>query len=288
MHTITPKEVASAITTQKAAPVRQPDTQVEPVAPAPTETPKADSQEEILARLAKKESALAKKWKELEAKEASQKVDEPALQSKFKATFEETLKQRIAEDPLGFMQEHGYDTDKLTELILNPPAPLSPEVKAMRAKLEALEQQLESGTKAQEEQRSQAYNKAVEQIRNDVTSLVDTDEKFQTVKELQLHEAVVELIKQTFDSTGKLMSLEDAANEVEEYALNEALRVANLQKVQTKLKPQDPIPPVKGSATPTTTLTNRLEQEAPSRPLTSKQRQENAIAIAEGREKPHK
>jgi hypothetical protein len=284
MAIITPANLASAVINEQ--PNRQPDTQVDPASGAVETPPQKDEGASKLADLARKEKALVQKMREIAAKEAALNAKEPELRTSTESAFKESLKARLSEDPLGFLEEYGISQEQLTNALLNPPTPMSPEVRKMREELNALKQSQTDSLKAQEEQRTSAYQKAVEQVRSDVTSLVDSDERFETIKEMGLHETVTELIVETHQKTGKLLSSEEAAQMVEDYVLGESLRVANLKKVQAKLKPQDPQPNQSGS-TPNKTLTNRVETSPSRGRLNERQRIENAVAVAEGRPKPH-
>lgn len=284
MPTITTQALASAVQSDEQN--RQLDTHVDPASGAAETPSQNDGGDSKLAELARKEKALVNKMREIAAKEAALNEKEPALRTSAEAAFKESLKARLSEDLLGTLQEFGFDQNALTQYLLNPPTPLSPEMKQMREELKQLKAQREGDLKAQEEQRTSAYQKAVEQVRNDVQSLIDSDERFETVKAMSAHEAVTELIVQTHQKTQRLLPYEEAAQKVEDYLLNESVRVANLKSVKAKLTPQDPTPPQSGS-TPPRTLTNRQETTPARTRLTDKQRIDNAIAVAEGRAKPH-
>ena len=118
--------------------------------------------------------------------------------------------------------------------------------------------------------------------------LVDGGTDYETIKEMGAIEAIPLLIKEVFDSQGILMTVEEAAKEVEAQLLEEALKHAQLKKVQEKLKAMSapPAPEAPKStdkptqSQPSKTLTNAMSQT--SKPLTQKERRERAILAFKG------
>ncbi len=189
------------------------------------------------AALARREKALRSKWLQ---KEAELKAKEDSLNAKF-AEYESSyvpkssIKERLEKDPLGFITENGLTYDQLTQQALNPQEVM---IQKLEAKIAALESKTnESLTKAEEHQKK-AYEQAVNQIRTEVKVLIDSDPAFETIKETDNAEAVVELIRETFDKEGVLLSHQEAAEEVETYLIEQGEKMARLKKVQQKLAPQ--------------------------------------------------
>lgn len=147
--------------------------------------------------------------------------------------------------------------------------------------MQALKDSQERAQKAYEEQQKQSYQQALTQIRQEATQLVSQDPNYEAIKTSNAVNDVVDLIEQTFKQDGILLTVEEAANEVEEYLVEELMKLAKMQKIQSRLMPQPkaeaPKPPVKAE-TPTATqsqqpqmktLTNSISS---SRKLTAKER----------------
>jgi hypothetical protein len=105
-----------------------------------------------------------------------------------------------------------------------------------------------------------------------------------------MHEAVVELIIENFNSTGVLMDVQEAAKQVEEHLVNEGLKFAQLGKVQSRLKPpvaaeppkqQAPAPKQQAVTVQPKTLSNSMPT-APSKKTAERERIARAIAAFKG------
>ncbi len=254
---------------------------------APTETSSADtktSEEPISSQyavLARKEKAIRQREQQLRAREAQIKAAEDAAKSAPKSpTIDESKyvpKDRLTQDPFTVLNELGLNYDQLTELALNAPKPeqlaLMNEIKAMREEILNLKGETK---KSFEDQQNLQRTQAVSQISNEVKRLVNNDPNFETVKATGSISDVVELIEKTFDEDGILLSVEDAAQQVEDYLIEEAIKIARLSKIQQRLQPKES--PAASAPQKTTTqpeqpqlktLTNAITS---SRPLSAKER----------------
>lgn len=268
---------------------RQPDI-TENSAPATTpeataaETTAEGSPDEQLspkfAALARKERALRSKYQEFKAREEALKAKEAEISS-----FS-TLKSRATQEPLAVLQELGISYDMLTNAILNQPDPESQAYAKLQAEIDAVKQAQTQSQKQLEEAQVKQYEQAVNQIRTDVKQLVASDPTFETIKDMSQEEAVVELIKETFNSQGILLELSEAAQQVEDYLVEEALKYAQLKKVQQKLSPPAPqsAQSQKTSTSqklPMKTLTNAVTASTPGK-LSERERRERAILAFRG------
>ena len=255
---------------------------VEQTPAKPVETP-ASSQMAILAR---KERALRAKAQQqdqaykqreeaLRAREAAVNAKDQEYQSGY------ISKQRIKQDLLGVMAEEGLSYDELTQQLINQ-QPENPRVKAELNRLheqnKRLEDKLSKWEASAQENQTNAYKSAINQIRSDVAALVKQDpETYEAIHKTGSHSDVVELIEQTFKEEGRVMSVEDAAKEVEDYLSDEAYKLSELKKVQkrrqavstTKPPTQTQTPVQPKQPQPMKTLTNAT---ASSRQLSSKER----------------
>lgn len=262
--------------------------------PEPKAETKADEEplSSQYAILARKEKAIRQREQQLKAREAAIKAQEET--SKVSApiaapSIDESKyisREKLTSDPFGVLTELGMTYDQLTEAALNGPKPkeveLMNEIKAMREELKILKGETESTKKTFSEQQDSAYKQAVAQIRNEVRVLVDKDPNFETIKETGSSGDVVELIEQTFKEDGILLTVEEAAQQVEDYLLEEAMKLAKIKKIQQRLMPKAEAPKAEvktenKQSQPLKTLTNAV---GTSRQLSARER---AILAMEGK-----
>lgn len=241
------------------------------------EIPQVDPNDIKLAQLAKREKQMTSRIMELKAKEDEIK--------KLEADYAKNYipRSRLAEDPISVLQEMNLDYNKLSEQFSKQPNALDPQFLQMQQRIKELEEAQNQTKNEFKENQSQQYKQAINQLKNEVTSLVETDESFETIKETNHQDAVVELIAQTFQSTGKLLTVKDAAREVEDYLLDEALKMMNLKKIKAKLSPPPAAvqtPAAVEEKVAASTLSNSVTPRA--KPLTAKERRDRAIAIITG------
>lgn len=263
---------------------RQPATTEQPPAvPAATE-PKVDQLSPKFAALARKEKALRSLDAQLKAREEAFKAKEADYASSYLQKKE--LAEKAKSDPLGILSDIGLTPDEFTQALLNS-RPEDHAIRKLSAEISALRDDQTKVKSQFEEQQTKAYEQAVNQIRTDTKLLVDADSNYETVKAMNATEAVVELIKTTFDEQGLLLSVEDAAKEVEAYLIEEALKMAQLKKVQEKLTPKQvaATPAAQKSQTPQQpqmkTLTNAVSATIPQS-LSDKERKQRAILAFRG------
>lgn len=275
-------------------------TQVEPIQAQDTSTPTEETKEikaPVLSsdfiKLARQEKLLRQKavQQEQASKTRQSELDarEAAIQARENEYKQGWIKQdRFAQDPLSVLEETGVNWDDLTQQMLNR-QPTDPRVMSTITKLEAKIAQLESEQKtskvAQEEQQRQAYQSAVKQITSDAKALVANDPSFEMIKATGSVKDVVELITRTHAEEGIVMSVEDAAQQVEDYLADEAFKLSRLGKIQKRVQQaaQPKVPPQQTPAQKQTqpgtmkTLTNAASS---TRKMSSKER---AILAFEGK-----
>jgi len=228
------------------------------------------------AALARKEKQIRSQVQEVRAKEAAIQAREAAIAAKEAAAAKALeLESRLEKDPLGVLAERGYTYDKLTQAALSLPSEQDQQYKALEAKIAELEGKLGNTQKTYEEQQTNAYKQALNQIRQDTAQLVKGNPDFEAIAATGSVNDVVELIETTFKKDGILLSVEEAAREVEEYLAEEAFKLTRLQKIQKRLAPKaQPEPTPQQQARPQTqppmkTLTNSI---GANRPLTGRER----------------
>ncbi len=237
-----------------------------------------------LAQLAKQEKALRRQSQEFKAQKAAweaEKAKAPTTQAFDKKTF--------LADPLSY----GLTPDELSQGVLGA---LNQDPAALRIKqLEARIEQLSTGLEATKQEavtnQQKAYEEAKRQISAEAKALVEKNDAYEAIRAEGAHEAITALVERTYKEEGVLMSVEEAAQQVEEYLVDKAMSYTKLKKIQEKLSPPAPVAApaaeAKRKANPPTvsprqqTLTQTLTTQ--SKPLTSRERRERAILAYQGK-----
>jgi hypothetical protein len=251
--------------------------------PAKPEDPKRPLSAQY-AQLARKEQAIRAKELALKAREDALKSQETQRSAPQAPSQDDVIsKAELAKDPLGVLAKLGLSYDQLTQQAMNAPSPeqiaQQQLIDELRAEIRAVRQGQDDTKKAIEESQTQAYKQAVNQIKNEVKSLVASDPEFETVKETGSVDDVVELIQKTFEEDGVLLSVDEAARQVEEYLVEEAMKLQKISKIQKRMQAMSTAPQgtpsqqqssnaSKPSGTPKT-LTNTM---GTSRQLSAKER----------------
>lgn len=241
------------------------------------------------AILARKEKVLRARDAQLRQREAAIKAAEDAKQAAQRPVIDESQyisKSKLQQDLFGTLAEMGLTYDQITQQAVNAPTPekvaLDQELKAMREELKALKGEQDNTKKSWEEQQQQSYKQAVAQIKSEASSLITHNPAFETIKETGSVDDVVELIERTFREDGTLMTVEEAAQQVEDYLVEEALKIARIKKIQQRLQPaapaaQAPKPTSQPQQPQMKTLTNQVSS---TKQLSVRER---AILAAQGK-----
>lgn len=225
------------VTAREALPQPTTTSAVAPTAPAP-ETVVADPQKE---QISPKFAAIARRERELQKMRNQIAVEKKALEvEKARYTPNSYIpKDQFSKDPWGTLQQAGVTYDQLVAQVLNQPAN-TPEaqaqvkIQAELAEIKAAQLKVQEDMTAREKQQ---YEQAINVIRQDVKAIVETDPNYETIKESGSVEAVVKLIEKTHEEDGRILSVEEAAKIVEEYLIEESIKVANYRKVREKINP---------------------------------------------------
>jgi len=219
----------------------------------------------LRARAQQQEQALRAREEAIKAREA-QLSNEPKFdQSKYFA------KDLLKQDPLLALAEAGVSYDDITNRILNqqPSDPrMEATINALKAEIESLRSGIDETKKTYQDNQTQAYQAAVRQIKADAQHLVSNDPAFETIKATQSTQDVVDLITQTYEKDGILLTVEDAAQQVEDYLIDEALKLAKLSKIQKRLMPQGTSAQASSTSTQQQTP-NQTKQPQPMKTLTN-------------------
>lgn len=240
------------------------------------------------AQLARKERAIRAEAQRLKAEKEAIAAQEQAIKAKeleYQSKYINT--EKLKADPLNTLNELGLTYQQLTDLMLAQGNPeqlaQAAEFKRIEAEIQKVREAQEAAIKAQEEAQQQSYKQALAQIRMDTKHLVSTDPSFEVIKATNSVNDVVDLIEKTFRDEGILLSVEEAAQEVEEFLTERAEKLAKLGKIQSRLTPKPSQSEQKQVDTQDVkqpqqmkTLTNAV---GTSRPMTARER---AIAAFKG------
>lgn len=264
---------------QNASPQPQPQPPTPPIpGPEPKVEPAANPDAARFAAIAKKEKALRQQQRMLQQQRAQleqqmkpwQEASETAKQSKLEA-----------------IKKLGFSYDELTQEALNQEAP-TPEYLAERAAQRIVEQKMAEMQKQQAAQQAQEYEKALIQIQSEAKQIVTASEDFPVLKETGNYEAVSEYMKLIFDQEKRIIPVSEAVKHMEEFLEEEALKIASIAKIRSKLVEQSTPQPQASSTAPNTqkpqTLTHKLTTAAAASPtsLTPEERRKRAIDIFYG------
>lgn len=235
--------------------------------------PKAEDSEQSrrFAQLARAERTMRAKAQEIKAKEDALIAREAELNGRKAPEVDMSQyisKSRFKEDPLGALADVGATYEELTERMINS-QPIDPYVKQtinqLKAELQAMKDQQGEARKAQEQQQSEAYQAAVKQIETEAKKLVYTDPAFEMTKATNSTKDVVDLIERTFKEDGYLMTVEEAAQAVEQHLEEEITKLTRLEKIKRKMQTVAP----KASSTPTQPPVETTKQPQPMKTLTN-------------------
>jgi hypothetical protein len=228
-----------------------------------------------IAAFAAKERQLRKMQMEMQAEKAKWEQEATKYQTDY------LPKSRLQEDPLAVLSEMGYDTDKLSQLLLNAPNANDPTVRMFQSKIKALEEKQAAADRRAEEAVRGQFEQAKKQIANEAKMLVDGSADYETIKSAGMHDAVTELILQTFEQSGVLMDVAEAAQQVEEHLINEGMKFAQISKIQKRMQPQQAAPTGQPQAG-IKTITQNLTQPQSGKSMTAAEKRARAIAAFNG------
>ena len=249
----------------------------------PTEDPVSPK----FAALARQERAIRAEKMRIKAEResiAAEKLQMEALKGEYQSKY--IPKDRLTQDTLGVLSELGITGDQLTTAMLNAP---NPELRKLQQRLDQIEAQEKSIKDSIDKQNKDSYSQAINAIKNETKVLIDGDERFESVKEFKLIDDVVKKIENKWKSDQVLLTVEEAALEVEKEFEEVIKKAMGLKKMKSLTQPAEPEakPDTKQQVTqqPQTTmktLTNAVVQASTTKPLNEKDRVKRAIAAFKG------
>jgi hypothetical protein len=247
---------------QEAAPVEAPSV-------IPDASVQANPTTEVTQPISPQFAALARQRRALQVKESEIAKREAALTNQVPNANSIDIA-KLKANPLSVLQDAGVTYEQLTDAILNNRPGDSPELQALRAKVDALEKGLD--TKFSERD-SQAEQQVLSEMKRQAANLVNNGDEYEIIKATESEPEIVELIHRTWKKTGEVLDVQEAADIVKDYLINESLRLAKLKSIQSKLTPaqeqQLAQQPQQQQAKQMRTLTNR---DTATRPLSAKAR----------------
>jgi len=245
-NNISPEELSAVKQSSNETPDKEVETEVvQEVSQERPEAKKVDPQlSKQFAQLARQEKILRQRAQQqeqaLKAREAALAAKEAELSQKSQIDTKNYIsRDELKRNTLQKLAEAGVTYEELTQQILNT-TPTDPRTEAtiseLKAQIQELKQTLDKSKQETVESQQQAYNTAKRQIKADVVNLVKMDPAFETVKATNSVDDVVDLITKTFEKDGILLSVEEATQEVENYLVEEALKLTRIGKIQKQLQ----------------------------------------------------
>lgn len=255
-----------------------------PVTPPP---PKEDPMGKRFAALSRKERELLTERQAIAAEKAALAADKESHGA------DKTKMQRLVtavagakENPMALLQEAGITYDQLTKYILND-GKASPEDRIAELDKKIEDERLErirneEARELAKQQADEAYiTKMIDDYRIETDAHIASDPvAYELILAYDAQNEVFSLIRDHFATTGKVLTPEQAAKQVEtdlEKTIDELIK---LGKVQAKLKPPEPEPkktePPKTNARPVpkTLSTKHVSAPTPAAPTHSLSRDE--------------
>lgn len=221
------------------------------VNPVPSQpAPKDPTLSRQFAQLANKERQLRQAQQQIKAKEQAladreAKLNQPQTQTPAVDRSQYVSVEDLKRNAYGVLQQHGVTYDDVTAQAMQY-QPINPEVQrhiqSLEAKLAKLEENSQKTTQSWEQQQQQQYQAAVQQIDMDVAHLIKSDPTTyeaiaKTGKAAQLE--VRKLIEETYKQDGILMTVEEAAEEVENHILDEGFKTfSQIEKFKQRMAPK--------------------------------------------------
>lgn len=224
---------------------------------AQTEEKSAEVLSPKYAALAREQKALRLRQRKLEERERMIQEKESKYQSE-SFLSKDALREKAKSDFGGILEELGLTPDQAATFLLSQPQQLDPTILEMKKSLQTQTSEFEKLKKQIEESQTKSYEQAVSEIRKDVKHLVGANEEFELIKSTGSEETVVEFIRQYHETSGELLSTEEAAKQVEEYLFEQTFPLMKLKKIQAKWNEPSP------SQDATTDVPSQLGATAPS------------------------
>lgn len=274
---------------ENAEQIEQIDKPVEPTKPPVDE--KLSAKFAALSRKEKQLKQQESQWRQQQQTLSQQMSEIRAENEKMKREYEEYRK-NIKTSPLQAMEKEGYSFEQLTEMQMNNQNP-TPEmlIKQMRSELESgykseLEQLKKQIADEKLQQQEAAETQTVTHYKSQINEHVSGNpDKYELISLNEASDLVFQVATEFYESEGRILSAEEAADFTEKYLEEEAKKVLNAKKFKAQQFKKSDVP---SSKAPTLqkeksqTLSNDLSTEVPvgnSRKLTRDEEIEAAAKL---------
>jgi hypothetical protein len=208
-------------------------------------------------------TALARKEAKFRQSQLALKAERDALEAdKAEIAQLKALKAKLAAKDYSGLDDL-VDYNEYTNHITTKLASTDPNQQALKK----LEDEIKGVKKAHEESISQQFEAAVKERRAAVISLVESNPEFASIKELKQQEAVVQHILDTWEHDEIDLSVEQAAQEVEELLIEEAKKWASITKIRPESSAAEEKKPLPALKSPAKTITNQMTTSDVKAPL---------------------
>lgn len=218
-----------------------------------------------IADLERKEIALRETARRIQAEKAELEALKRAPAAPSNAMTAEQWKELFMQDPA----KVGIDYQDMANKYLTQPTEQDQKYSALEKQVAELKAQLGQGEQSIKKAQEEAYQNAVNQMKAETQRIVESSPgDYELIAAQGQHDAVVALIEATYKEEKILMSPKQAADKVEEYLLERALKVAGLKKVREKTSPSFAEAAEKKTQEPRTTptLSQSMQANAPMTP----------------------
>ena len=216
----------------------------------------------------RKFAALSRKEKDLRNREVEYEQKVAEMEAKIKELEEKNtpkeepklpLEYRLKKDPLGTLQELGFDYEALTELAMND-GKLSQDMqmKLMREELEndykSRFEELENKLTEKEKQDAENnYQTIVNNFKTEIDKYVEqSNEECELIRANNANDLIFDVIEEHYNETNRVLDIKDAAEAVEAYLLEEAQKLLKLKKLSHKQEAlEESKPEIKRQSSPT-------------------------------------
>lgn len=227
-----------------------PDRPIENLLEAETQSPNLDTNVEASVAeetkpLSPQLAAFARQKRALQVKERELAEREAKLNSQSGSSTSDELIAKLKANPLSVLQENGVTYDQLTEAILSNP--INPEIGQLKDELKALKEELTQQFTTRDKQ---AEDQVSHEWTLEANRMAADGDTYQFIREAEMIPDVIEGIKAHWRATGELNDLVDTMNKLEERLVENALKAAQIKKVQARLTPSLPEDPQEMPRTP--------------------------------------
>ncbi len=217
------------------------------------------------AALTRKEKAIREQQNQLKQKQAE--IDQLKKQYEERGSSEKSLAERLKSEPLKVLSEAGLTFEDLSQIVLNEGNP-TPEmlIKRTRDEIESkytkeLEDLKKSMLEKEQQQEEAKVNQVKQQYLAELTEFVNSTEKYELIRANDGVQLVYDIVEAFYEDSGKILSLEEAADHVETYLEEEARKLFELKKFKQTSQPKELKPPTETAPT----LSNALASQAPQK-----------------------